>query len=73
MDEIVYCVREQMPRTGQDFMIELKNGEAWLRRYDGRRDGMIMTRQYNPAMGACETESFDIRDVKAMHAIVGRG
>lgn len=71
--ELAYCVRGQHPRRGQDVIIELKSGDAWLKTYEGQQGGQVRTRQLNPPPGEDDFQSFDMRDIKALHAVVGRG
>lgn len=71
--EIAYCVRGQHPARNQDVVIEMKSGDAYLKTYLGMRDGQILTRQLNPMTDEGETQSWPMSDVKAMHAVVGRG
>ncbi|MGY6663389.1 MAG: S24 family peptidase [Glycocaulis sp.] len=67
--ELVYCVRGRQPRRGQDCVIELKSGDAFLKIYEREHSGVIFTRQLNPD----EEVRFQGTQLKAIHAVVGRG
>lgn len=71
--EIAYCVRGQHPRRGQDVIIETRAGDAWLKTYERQADGRVWVTQLNPPPGQDERASFDLREIAAMHAVVGRG
>jgi phage repressor protein C with HTH and peptisase S24 domain len=64
--ELVYCVRDKWPAPGQDCLIELKDGQVFLKQYVGLKDGMMQTRQYNPD----QIRTFPHDKVKALHAVV---
>lgn len=66
--ELVYCVRNRRPARGRDVVVELKSGDAWLKRYVGERDGIVFTRQLNPE----DEVRFKIDEIRALHAVVGR-
>jgi phage repressor protein C with HTH and peptisase S24 domain len=53
----------------RDCIIEMKNGDAYLKRYLRQSDDKIRVAQFNPP------EEKEIRkgDVKAIYAVVGRG
>ena len=67
--ELVYCVRGRLPRRGQDCVVELKSGDAFLKIYVKQEGSQIFTRQLNPE----DEVRFDATTVKAVHAVVGRG
>lgn len=67
--ELVYCVRGRRPKRGQDCVVELKSGDAFLKVYEKEEAGIIFTRQLNPH----EEVRFRAGEVKAIHAVVGRG
>tara|TARA_R110002073_G_scaffold76548_1_gene185814 strand:+ start:791 stop:1471 length:681 start_codon:yes stop_codon:yes gene_type:complete len=72
--EIVYCVRGLHPRRGDDVVIELKNGDAYLKTYEATRDGMVFVSQYNhEAIGDDTPMHWPATEIKALHAVVGRG
>lgn len=68
--EIVYFVRQRLPTRGGDAVIELRDGGAIVKEYDGQRDGRVWLREYSPEERLL---SFPADQVVAMHAIVGRG
>lgn len=71
--EIAYCVRGQHPRRGQDVIIELKSGDAYLKTYEGQRDGVVRLKQLNPPPGEGEHAAVALKEIAALHAVVGRG
>lgn len=71
--DIAYCVRQQFPRRMEDVVVEMKNGDAWIKRYVGMSNGMVTLEQLNPPEGEERLVYLKSADVKAMHAVVGRG
>lgn len=71
--DIAYCVREQFPRRMEDVVIEMKNGDAWIKRYVGMTNGMVTLEQLNPPEGEERLVYLKSSEVKALHAVVGRG
>lgn len=67
--ELVYCIRNQPPKRGQDCVIEMRNGDAFLKIYEGQRNSVVFTRQLNPDSEV----RYEGAKVKALHAVVGRG
>lgn len=68
--EIVYFVRNRHPVRGSDVVVELSDGTAMIKEYDGQRQGQLWLREYCP-----EERVFGIAadQVIALHAVVGRG
>lgn len=68
--EIVYFVRGRHPTRTGDVVVELSNGTAIIKEYEGRRDGKVWLREYWP-----EERIFGLPadEVVGMHAVVGRG
>lgn len=64
--ERAYCLFGTWPAVGDDCLVELKNGDVYLKTYAGTRDGFVFTRQYNPDV----ERRFSADEVKALHAIV---
>lgn len=71
--EIAYCVRSQHPRPGQDVIVETLDGDAWLKIYRGQRGGQVRLEQLNPPPGDEPIQSLPLSQIKALHAVVGRG
>jgi phage repressor protein C with HTH and peptisase S24 domain len=67
--ERVYCVRNRQPGPRRDVVVELKSGDAYLKQYIGRRDGFVFCRQLNPD-AECR---YPLTEIRALHAVVGRG
>ncbi len=67
--EIAYCIRNQHPRRGQDCIIEMKDGGAYIKQYAKGDGSTVFVRQLNP-----EKEiPLALKEIKAIHAVVGRG
>lgn len=54
------------PRIGDDIVIELQNGEAYIKRLLRRTAGQLTAQQFNPA---CELE-FAASDIANVHLVV---
>lgn len=67
--ELVYAASKKPPIRGQDCIIELNNGEGYLKQFDKIESDEVLCKQLNPA----KTWKRQLSDVKAIHAIVGRG
>ena len=67
--EIVYLAPNQWPAREQDCVLVTRQGHGYLKRYVGRSPTALQLRQLNPDEGL----EFQIVDVEAMHAVVGRG
>jgi phage repressor protein C with HTH and peptisase S24 domain len=66
--ERVYVRFNVPPARGQDCIVELLNGQAMVKTYEGGRDGVIFLRQFNPDRQVTVARS----QVRAIHAIVAR-
>lgn len=67
--ELVYAVANKPPLNGSDCFIEMRNGEAFLKQFVRKTDEHVICRQFNPA----KDWKRQLSDVKAIHAVVGRG
>ena len=67
--ELVYAVAKQPPVHGQDCVVELHNGEGHLKQSDRRTDKDISCKQLDPS-GEWKHSA---TNVKAIHAVMGRG
>lgn len=67
--ELVYAIMGQSPLPGADCIIEMMNGEAYLKQYAKSTDKEIICRQLNPAKEWKRPRS----EVRAIHRVVGRG
>jgi hypothetical protein len=65
--EVGYAVRNRTPVKGQPFIIELNNGDALVKLFDGADDSTIFAKQLSPKKDL----SWALRDVAAIHAVVG--
>jgi SOS-response transcriptional repressor LexA len=66
--ELVYVHPGRPPEQNKDCIVELKNGDAYLKCYLGQNNDEVRFTQYNPA----EEISFAKSDIQALYAIVGR-
>lgn len=66
--ELVYVHPGRPPEQNKDCVVELKNGDAYLKRYLGPNNGDIRFAQYNPD----EEISFAKSDIRGLYAVVGR-
>lgn len=67
--ELIYVHPGRPPERNKDCVIELKNGDAYLKRYLGQTENEIKLSQYNPRINI----TFKKSDVQALYAVVGRG
>jgi phage repressor protein C with HTH and peptisase S24 domain len=67
--ELVYAVAGKPPVHGQDCVVELQNGEGYLREFDRHTGKDVLCKQLNP----CREWKRAATDVKSIHAVVGRG
>lgn len=67
--ELVYVHPGRPAEAGKDCVIEMKNGDAYIKQFVKRGDTKITVRQYNPA-GQSEVP---LKDIKAIYAVIGRG
>lgn len=68
--ELIYAIMNRPPLSNQDCVIEMKNnGESYVKQFIKTTDKEIICRQFNPLK---EWRRL-LTEVKAMHAIVGRG
>lgn len=67
--ELVYVVAGLPLIKGRDCIVEMKNGEAFLKQYFKTTDTHIICKQLNPGV---EWKKL-ISDVKIIHIVVGRG
>jgi phage repressor protein C with HTH and peptisase S24 domain len=67
--ELVYAASMKPPAAGQDCIVELTNGEGYIREFLAHNGGVVLCKMLNPVQ---ETRWL-ANDVKALHAVVGRG
>ena len=67
--ELVYVHPGRPPETGRDCIIEMNNGDAYIKRYLRQTDDKIRVAQFNPP----EEKEIAKSDIKAIYAVVGRG
>lgn len=67
--ELIYVASGLPVIKGKDCVIEMKNGEGFVKQYYKTTDTHIICKQLNPAMDWKRLLS----EVKSVHAIVGRG
>ena len=66
--ELVYVHPGRPPERNKDCVVELKNGDAYLKRYMAQTDDEICVMQYNPEKNL----TFKKSDIQAVYAVVGR-
>ena len=69
LGELVYGVANKPPARGQDCLVELHSGMGFLREFSARTGDSLLCRQLAPARDWEQPA----QEVKALHAIVGRG
>ncbi len=67
--ELVYVHPGRPPAAGRDCIIEMLNGDAYIKRYLRQTDTTVRVAQFNPA---CEKD-IPKAEVKAIYTVVGRG
>jgi phage repressor protein C with HTH and peptisase S24 domain len=67
--ELAYAVMGQMPSRGQDVIIEMTSGDAYIKRFVGLDAAAIIGEQHNPA----KRVTYRTTEVRALHAVVGSG
>ncbi len=67
--ELVYVHPGRQPDAGRDCVIEMLNGDAYIKRYLRQTDKVIRVAQLNPA----GEKDIPKAEVKAIYAVVGRG
>ncbi|WP_022699367.1 hypothetical protein [Euryhalocaulis caribicus] len=65
--ELAYVVGGRAPRAGEDAVVELTDGEAWLGVFDGRSDNAVRLKRGD------KVKAFTLDKVRAIHKVVGRG
>lgn len=65
--DIAYALRNWPPAKERPVLIELKTGEALVKLYVGQDENTLFARQLKPKKDL----SFPLRDVAALHAVVG--
>ena len=67
--ELVYVHPGRPPEMSRDCIIEMNNGDAYIKRYLRQSDDKIRVAQFNPP----EEKEIAKSDIKAIYAVVGRG
>ena len=67
--ELVYIHPGRPPEANKDCVIEMKNGDAYIKRYLRQSEDKIRVAQFNPP----EEKEIAKADIKAIYAVVGRG
>ena len=67
--ELVYVHPGRPPEINRDCLIEMKNGEAHIRRFLGQHEEKIKVALLNPP----EEKELSKESIKAVYAVVGRG
>lgn len=67
--EIVYALINSQPKKGEDCQIVLNNNDSYLKVFVKQTNKEVFCSQYNPL----KEIKWALSDVKAIHAVVGRG
>lgn len=67
--ELIYVHPGRPPEVNKDCVIEMKNGDAFVKRLVKLGDAKIRVRQFNPPL---ETD-VPLKDVQALYSVIGRG
>lgn len=67
--ELVYIHPGRPPAAGSDCVIEMKNGDAYLKRFVRQNEDKIRVGQFNPPQEA----DLPRADIRAVYSVVGRG
>lgn len=67
--ELVYVHPGRPPEVNRDCIIEMKNGDAYIKRFLRQSEDKIRVAQLNPP----EEKEIAKADIKAIYAVVGRG
>lgn len=65
--DLGYAIRGRTPLKGQPCLIELTSGETLVKLFEGQDENTLFARQLEPKKAL----SFPLRDVAAIHAVVG--
>lgn len=71
--EKAYAIFNMAPRIGYDCIVEMKDGAGLVGEFVERTAGVVKIRQAASGPGADRPRSIPAADVRAIHAIVGRG
>jgi SOS-response transcriptional repressor LexA len=67
--ELVYVHPGRPPEMGRDCIIEMKNGDAYIKRFVRQTEEKIRVAQLNPP----EEKEISKAEIKTIYAVVGRG
>ncbi len=67
--ELVYVHPGRPPEMNRDCLVEMQNGDAYIKRYLRQSEDKIRVAQFNPP----EEKEIPKGDIKAIYAVVGRG
>lgn len=67
--ELIFIHPGRPPEPNKDVVIEMKNGDAYIKRLLKMGDQKIRVRQFNPPLDA----DISSKDVKAVYTVIGRG
>lgn len=67
--ELVYVHPGRPPEMNRDCLIEMQNGDAYIKRFLRQDEDKIRVAQFNPP----EEKEIAKEDIKAIYAVVGRG
>ncbi len=67
--ELIYVHPGRPPEVNKDCVIEMKNGDAFIKRLVKLGESKIRVRQFNPPL---ETD-VSLKEVQALYSVIGRG
>lgn len=67
--ELIFVHPGRPPEPNKDVVIEMKSGDAFIKRLIKLGDAKIRVRQFNPPADA----DIPLKDVKAVYSVIGRG
>ncbi len=67
--ELIFVHPGRPPEANRDVVIEMKNGDAFIKRLLKLGDAKIRVRQFNPPVDA----DIPLKEVKAVYSVIGRG
>jgi phage repressor protein C with HTH and peptisase S24 domain len=67
--ELIYIHPGRPPDMNRDCVIEMKNGDAYIKRLLRQQGGKVRVQQFNPP----GEKDIPLEEIKAIYAVVGRG
>lgn len=67
--ELIYIHPGRPPELNKDVVIQMKNGDAYIKRLLRQQGGKIRVRQFNPP----DEKDIPLKDVQMIYPVIGRG